>query len=97
MEPSEIGTKIGHALELQGKVDAFEREIDAIKDQIRNNEDELRKLRSLEATTGAARTKLVHLEAELAGTNSSLISYLGELRKEGIELPLGKGTKQTTL
>jgi predicted nucleic acid-binding Zn-ribbon protein len=81
--------KVLEAFSLQNKVFALSKEVDNLKDAVRNNEDELRKLQALGDVTRAKRTELNNTETKLAQTRTQLNGFLKELREEGIELPLG--------
>jgi Tfp pilus assembly protein PilX len=90
MDTKVLADKITKGIALQEKITALEAQASVLRDKAESNKRDQERLLAAMKSTEKAETELVHLEAEIARTQSALATYLKTLEEEGINLPIGQ-------
>ena len=99
MDLKELGEAMSQALALRGMIDALDERISAFDSQIKNNQTEISRLKSLESVTAKAISDKDAVVAERSQRQSELDKRLAVLDEVGAKLPIAQkfGTKQVSL
>jgi len=90
MDTKVMADKITKGLALKEKITALEAQASVLRDKAASNKRDQERLLVAMKSTESAETELVHLESEIARTQSALAEYLKILEGEGIFLPIGQ-------
>jgi predicted nucleic acid-binding Zn-ribbon protein len=90
MDIKKMGEKVSQALALQGMVDGLEEKVGSLKSKVTRLDGELGKVDDMKKARQEAFDSLTKTEAELVQAKADLDTRLADMKKDGIELPLGK-------